>query len=255
METPDASFDHSTGELSSPAAAAPRRIEERGDSIDQPSESEPEPTLSAASSPARSTSSCADSLAGQPYNEVERVALEFISNPPLSHQQQLQQLGGGLDPFDLPRPPTSSLTKEELKELEAKAMEFLKRKLQDADQDDWMYPSPQVFGPPKPLGLRNAPGMGGSGTAGGSIRGREFEEGVGWDDKDGNGSDWIDRAFNLERYQVEGLSGTMNELDLGIAATNTASTSNFDEPPAVEDWQGGGAFGDSVDHGGYCFTG
>ncbi|GAA5982010.1 hypothetical protein JCM5350_000612 [Sporobolomyces pararoseus] len=250
MDTPDASYDHSTEEASSPVVAS--RIEERGDSIDQPSESEPEPTLSAASSPARSTSSCADSLAGQPYNEVERVALEFISNPPLSHQQQLQQLGGGLDPFDLPRPPTGSLTKEELKDLESKAMEFLKKKLQDAEQDDWMYPTPQVFGPPKPLGLRNAPGIGGSGNAGGAIRGREFEEGVGWDDKDANGSDWIDRAFNLERYQVEGLSGTMNELDLGIAASRTT---NFEEPPAVEDWQGGATFGDSVDHGGYSFTG
>jgi hypothetical protein len=251
MSTPNASFDHSTQEeeedeqLSSPARS---HQSEQGEAA----EVEPEPTLSAASSPARSSSSCDDSLAGQPASEVERIALEFISNAPPSQQQQLQQVGGGLDPFDLPRPSISSLSKEELKDLEAKAMEFLKKKVNEVDQDDWMYPTPAVFGPPKPLGLRNAPGIGGGG-AGGPPRGREFEEGVGWDDKDGNGSDWIDRAFNLERYQVEGLSGTMNELDLAAATTTT--TSNFEEPPAVEDWQGGGGFGDSVDEGGYSFTG
>ncbi|GAA5898745.1 uncharacterized protein JCM6883_003414 [Sporobolomyces salmoneus] len=217
------------------------------DSMDDPSEeSEREATLSAASSPARSTSSGADSLAGEPASEIERVALDFISNPPLSHSDQLKELGGGLDAFDLPRPPTSSLTRDEMMELEKKAIEFLKKKVADADQDDWMYPTPAVFGPPKPLGLRNAPGMGGTGGGmGGPQRGREGEEGVGWDDKDGNGSEWIDRAFNLERYQVEGLSGTMNELDL--ATTN--------EPQLVEDWQGGTSFGDNVDDGGYSFTG
>ncbi|GAA5869343.1 hypothetical protein JCM16303_000436 [Sporobolomyces ruberrimus] len=238
MDTPDASFDESYEQ--SPPLNRPRHVS-------PPSESEPEPTLSAASSPARSTTSCTDSLAGQPPDEVERVALEFLSTAPLSHQEELSQLGGGLDAFDLPRPPTSSLSKEELSDLEHKALEFLKKKLQDSDQDDWMFPTPPVFGPPKPLGLRNSQGMG-------VQRGREHEEGVGWDDKDGNGTDWIDRAFNLERYEVEGLSGTMDELDLATTTTTT-TTNRFEETAPVEDWQGGGGFGDSVGEGGYSFEG
>lgn len=273
MDTPDASFDHSTSHDSSPLS--PRLEHHLRDYYVPPSPSlspslnlqderdlglEPASTLSAASSPARSTSSYADSLAGQPPDEVERVALELISNAPPSHEHQLQQVGGGLDPFvDLPRPPIANLSRDESKELEKKAVEFLKRKLQDADQDDWMYPSPPVFGPPKPLGLRNAPGGTGGGQAiGGAVRGREFEEGLGWDDKDGNGPHWSDRAFNYERYQVEGLRNELDDLDLGIASPLFASNpTNPEDPEAVEDWsgQGGGGFEDSVGHDGFSFTG
>lgn len=219
------------------------------------SESEPDPTLSAASSPARSTSSWADSLAGQHPDEVERVALDFISNPPASDHEQLVQLGGGLDAFDLPRAPTSTLTRDEVVDLEKKALEFLKRKVLDADRDDWMYPTPAVFGAPKPLGLRNASGTVGAGAMAGPERGREREEGVGWDDKDGNGPDWVDRAFNLERYQVEGLSGTLHELDLAAVTTTTTDSNDFDPPPRVEDWQGRASFGDTLDEGGYPYAG
>ncbi|GAA5938261.1 uncharacterized protein JCM15063_000684 [Sporobolomyces koalae] len=247
LSTPDASLDvshegsymHSrpTGlsPTSSPAGSAPAPFPH---SLSQNSV-EPEPTLSAASSPARSTSDV-DSLVGLPFSQVETVALDLIANAPPSHEEQLKAIGGGVDAFDLPR--KSTTIREELVEQEKKAIEFLRRKVQDMDQDDWMYSTPAVFGPPRPLGLQTA-------SVSGLERGREFEEGVGWDDKDGNGTGWIDRAFNLESYRVEGLSGTLNELD--VAREDPA----YEEPPAVEDWQGAGTFSDSLGEGGYSFTG
>ncbi|GAA5844188.1 hypothetical protein JCM5353_000277 [Sporobolomyces roseus] len=240
LATPDASFDHSDVErddsyFSQHSASLP--LQEG--SVDP---TEPDPTLSAVSSPAHSSASVVDSLAGANWQDVEQIVLESISNAPPTRQQELRELGGGVDAFDgLPRKLTG-MGREELIEAEKRAMDYLKKMVEDSDQDDWMYPTPQVFGPSKSLGLR-------SDQEKGPERGREGEEGVGWDDKDGNGPAWMDRAFNLERYQVEGLSGSLNEL--GIATINAR------EEPLVEDWQGsGGGFGDTIEEeGGFSFNG
>ncbi|GAA6059722.1 hypothetical protein JCM10212_000250 [Sporobolomyces blumeae] len=246
-QTRSASFDDTQGGdesylLPSPAHSARTHDLDRSSfDLDDPDaasaqpSSQPEVTLSAASSPARSTSDV-DSLANVPWHDVEQIALDLVSTVPVSRERELAHLGGGLDAFDLPRAPCAT-SKDHLDELERKALEFLKAKVDDTDKDDWMFATPAVFGPPKPLAMRNAAAeLGGVETA------REDDEGVGWHDKDGNGSDWIDRAFNLERYPVEGISGTLGGLEIA------------DDEPLVDDWQGARGFSDSGEQG-YRFAG
>ncbi|GAA5954509.1 hypothetical protein JCM21900_005972 [Sporobolomyces salmonicolor] len=193
-----------------------------------------DPSLSGVSSPgARSTS--VDSLANASWSEVEARALEFLASSPPTAEQELKHTGGGLDAFDLPRK-VPSLPSEQL-EAQRKALDFLRKKLDDADKDDWRYPTPAVFGPPKPLGLRTA-----TGGMVGPERGREHEEGINWDEGTRDGSNWMDRAFNLERYQVDGLSQPMDDLALAR-----------DEP--IEEDFGASRFGDATAEGHYGFAG
>ncbi|GAA6019192.1 hypothetical protein JCM11491_001412 [Sporobolomyces phaffii] len=248
MSTPDASFDESS----------PRVHSDSIDHLSRGAEPSPEPTLSAASSPARSTSSCADSLAGLPAGEVERVALEFLTSDPGPDAAAAAAARGGLvDAFDLPRPPLATLTRDQVVELERTALAYLARAVADADADDWKYPTPTVFGPPRRIGLHRFQPQQHAGSA--ASGGEAAEEGVGWDDKDGNGSAWLDRAFNLESYNAlddpSALTDSLDELDLAEPGPRTTATRDDDGPELVHDGQGRDAFGDSVGDGGYSFVG
>ena len=239
LPTPDASYDHSSdlerddSYFSQHSASLAQQDLE--DSVDP---TEPDPTLSAASSPARSSDSVVDSLANATFEDIHQIVLDSLMKAPLTRQQELRELGGGLDAFDgLPR--KVGMGREELIEEEKRAMVYLKGMVDDSDLDDWKYHTPQVFGPCKSLGL--------GGTR--EERGREGEVGIGEEGKDANGPGWIERAFNLERYQVEGLSGSLNGLDI--------QTNRITDTIAEEDWQGSaGGFGDSMaEEGGYSFNG
>ncbi|GAA5843205.1 hypothetical protein JCM11251_001681 [Rhodosporidiobolus azoricus] len=123
-----------------------------------------------------------DSLADASYSEVEARALDFLaSSPPSTEPSALPAAFDALD--DLPRK-LPTLPADQL-EGHLKAVEFLRRRLDDAEGDDWMYRTPAVFDAPATV------------EAKGSSTRSEAE-----DEMLGEPLTWTDRAFNLERYGV-----------------------------------------------------
>ncbi|GAA5896108.1 hypothetical protein JCM8208_007529 [Rhodotorula glutinis] len=146
---------------------------------------EPDASFSSASS---STSS-PDSLAGAPFSDVEARALEFLSaSPPTTAP------AAGFCLEDLPRPvPTTPHARDET---HTAALDFLRRSLDEADKDEWRYRTPAVFGVPS-AAAASSPSMGQAFS--GDARNVGLEEDA--------ALPWQDRAFNVERWQVDGLDG------------------------------------------------
>ncbi|GAA5887195.1 hypothetical protein JCM6882_002445 [Rhodosporidiobolus microsporus] len=127
----------------------------------------------------------ADSLADASHGEVEARALEFLaSSPPTSDSAALASAFDALD--DLPRT-VPTLPADQL-DGHSKAVDFLRKKLDDAERDDWMFSTPSAFSPPPVLGLR------------GSGERDDDSEAM------GDALPWADRAFNLERYTAGGVA-------------------------------------------------
>ncbi|GAA6000170.1 hypothetical protein JCM10207_007888 [Rhodosporidiobolus poonsookiae] len=133
-----------------------------------------------------------DSLANASFSEVEARALEFLGSSPPS-DAPVSLAAGNLDFLaSFPRKLPSSPTEQDAGR--AKAVEFLRSKLDEAERDDWRYPAPPVFGPPPPLGLRQSSD-------------EQLEPG-------GTAASTADQAFNLERHNVDGLVA-VDEAEIG----------------------------------------
>lgn len=122
-----------------------------------------------------------DSLLDASPEQVEARALELLAldslNTSTLNQPQLSAL-------DLPRPlPPASAPPEVHQAAQQAAVAFLRTQLQQADDTDWQFSTPAVFGPPRVLDPRAAPGSND-------------------DDEDGTAgcARWMDSAFNLESY-------------------------------------------------------
>ncbi|BGP14201.1 hypothetical protein JCM10213_001412 [Rhodosporidiobolus nylandii] len=122
-----------------------------------------------------------DSLANASFSEVEARALEFLASSPPASSTDAPSLSAGFDLLTSLRLPRKvpTLPAEQL-EAQTRAVEFLRKRLEDAERDDWMYGTPAGFG-------------GGGGGGAGERREAEGEGEVGW----------ADQAFNVARYQVE----------------------------------------------------
>ncbi|BGO91417.1 hypothetical protein NBRC10512_003077 [Rhodotorula toruloides] len=147
------------------------------------------------------SSSVVDSLAGAPYADVEARALEFLSASPPSTTPD-----PGFGWKDIPSrirapvPPTD--VDIDVDEAQSRAIDYLRKMLDEAERDEWMYETPAVFGPPRAVGVEES-----------RLAGREA---VGRDALDVERG-WTDRAFNIERWQVEGLGGRETGFDEGLA--------------------------------------
>lgn len=170
--------------------------------------------LSASSPGSRSV----DSLADADYEQVELRALEFLaahSSPPLSDDAPLPAFDNLANfPTKLPNHAGEQATAH------AKAIQFLRQKLDETDADDWRYTTPAVFGPPPALGLRS-----------------EREGGVAGDEEAGAGDQpWVDSAFNLERHQVEGIPDQEVWLHEDPMVDHRAA--RFGDAVGVDGWEG-----------------
>lgn len=128
-----------------------------------------------------------DSLLHASTEQVQQRALQLLaldsvdlvdaaSSPPLTT-------------LDIPRPlPTAP---QEQEQGQATALAFLRNCLQQAQDTDWQYTTPTVFGPPRILDPRAA-------------EAQDVQEG-------GVNSHWTDRAFNLESYHHEEVEGEEEE--------------------------------------------
>lgn len=131
-----------------------------------------------------------DSLADASPEEVERRALDLLA---MESEESL--LGSSsknevveilpdakyyhLSARDLPRIPNLEPDEEAIAVHAAQA--FLRKCVADAENTDWMYETPAVFGSPLPLDPRRG------------------EEGMGG--AEGSGKEWMNTAFNLESYR------------------------------------------------------
>ncbi|BGP24680.1 hypothetical protein JCM10295v2_003598 [Rhodotorula toruloides] len=145
-----------------------------------------------------SSASVVDSLAGAPYADVEAKALEFLSaSPPTTAPD------AGFTAKEIPariRAPGPT-TDVEAHEAQAKAVEYLRKMLDDAERDEWLYDTPAVFHPSRGVGIQD------------SRLSRRNEGGPAVDglDEVARTTSWADRAFNLERWQVDGLGGVAGD--------------------------------------------
>ncbi|GAA5845440.1 hypothetical protein JCM9279_003032 [Rhodotorula babjevae] len=168
---------------------------------------EPDASFSSASS---STSS-PDSLAGAPFTDVEARALEFLSaSPPKTAPTALFRLE------DLPRPVPSAAHDRE--EAHAEALEFLRRSLDEADKDEWRYRTPAVFAVPSAAAAVASP------SAGQALVGDALNVGL----DDDAMQPWQDRAFNVERWQVDGLEGAADGAARGGGGAGVVEVPLFD---------------------------
>ncbi|BGP48225.1 hypothetical protein JCM10450v2_004097 [Rhodotorula kratochvilovae] len=149
---------------------------------------EPEASFSSSSS----TASTPDSLANASFTDVEARALEFLSASPPSTAPV-----AGFRLEDLPR--AVPATPHERDEAHAAALDFLRRSLDEAEKDEWRYRTPAVFA---------APGSSAMGAHADALN-------IGLDEAAER--PWQDRAFNVERWQVEGLEGALDGLAGGEA--------------------------------------
>jgi hypothetical protein len=127
-----------------------------------------------------------DSLLDASPEQVEARALELLAldsnNTSTLNQPQLSAL-------DLPRPlPPASAPPEVQQAAQQAAVAFLRTQLQQADDTDWQFSTPAVFGPPRVLDPRAS--------------GSNDDE----DDGTAGCARWMDSAFNLESYGQPKLS-------------------------------------------------
>ncbi|GAA6042707.1 hypothetical protein JCM8097_003758 [Rhodosporidiobolus ruineniae] len=147
-----------------------------------------DPDLDGADQPA---SPSADSLLGASFAEVQARALDFLasSSPPTArHGLPSTAAVAAPPPFDvladLPRR-SLALPPDELDLQHRNALDFLRARLDDAERDDWRYSTPPAFA---------AAGAGASSLAATSPPAASADD-----------ASWADRAFNLDRYQVDDL--------------------------------------------------
>jgi len=168
---------------------------------------EPDASFSSASS---STSS-PDSLAGAPFTDVEVRALEFLSASPPSTAP-----AAGFRLEDLPRPIPS--TPHARDEAHTAALDFLRRSLDEADKDEWRYRTPAVFAVPSAAAAASPSAA--QAFAGGDALN------VGLDDD--AAQPWQDRAFNVERWQVDGLEAAGGGAARGGGGAGAVEAPLFD---------------------------
>lgn len=160
----------------------------------------------------------ADSLLDASPEEVEARALELLSlnshhlppPPPASSTgatgttARTEEVTATI--HDIPRRVPTSGEGGQV-EGEAQAVAFLRKALNEAEETDWQYNTPAVFGPPRVLDSR--PGHGGN------------------DEDTSRLADWIDTAFNRESFQDDDeqdasgayeLEESHGALDFGDAA-------------------------------------
>ncbi|BGO99666.1 cell wall protein [Rhodotorula toruloides ATCC 204091] len=159
-----------------------------------------DPSLAHPPSPgASSTTSSAtnvDSLAGDPYADVEARALELLSAEPSSTSPD-----PGFGWKDIPaRVRGPGPTDVDAHEAQSRAIDYLRKMLDEAERDEWMFDTPPVFQPPRGVGVEESRFASRQGVEAGGL-----ESGMGW----------TDRAFNIERWQVEGLGRTGFEEGVG----------------------------------------
>ncbi|ORY79304.1 hypothetical protein BCR35DRAFT_304710 [Leucosporidium creatinivorum] len=133
-----------------------------------------------------------DSLLDASPEQVEARALELLQLD--CHNPTTPQLSA----LDLPRPlPPASAPPEVQQAAQQAAVTFLRTQLQQADDTDWQFSTPAVFGPPRILDPRAS--------------------GSNDDEDDGTAScaRWMDSAFNLESYGQPEL-GEEHEEELQV---------------------------------------
>ncbi|BGP55507.1 hypothetical protein JCM8202_000605 [Rhodotorula sphaerocarpa] len=146
-----------------------------------------------------------DSLRGRSPSEVEHRALALLALP--AHPAVVP-------PRPVPasaREPTDGQNENEPDVVARKkqaAIEYLSRMLDEAERDDWTYPTPRVFGPPDPVRIRDdhRSGRRQHGRAldlGEDVGAAAGEGGEGFDQLGAGSTPWPDRAFNLERYGLQ----------------------------------------------------
>lgn len=154
-----------------------------------------------AASPADSSSasSVADSLAHAPAADVEARAQELLSQPNTSAVPARPDPGFGWDavPREVPTRP------DERDQGRQRARDFIAKMLDEADRDDWMYEMPAVFGPPRPVQVRDRKGSG-VGTTEATLEAIEAAPAK---------APWQDSAFNLESYQVDDAEPNWDGFD------------------------------------------
>lgn len=111
-----------------------------------------------------------DSLAGASPTEVEERALELLAHD-TDDESPLPRFSAA----DIPRRLPAGSQEKEARD---GAVAFLRKCVKDAESTDWMFETPEVFGPPVALDTRRGEG-GGKGTV------------------------WLDEAFNIESYGSE----------------------------------------------------
>ncbi|GAA5881190.1 hypothetical protein JCM3774_000648 [Rhodotorula dairenensis] len=171
----------------------------------------------ASSSPADSTSSSPDSLADAPAADVEAKATALLAMlstvvPAVPHP--------GFEWHQVPRQvPTQPGEQEDARR---GALDFIGKMLEKADRDDWMYKTPEVFGPPRPLRLRE----------GASDR-FEADQEIGRFARGGPpAAPWQDDCFNLDSYHVEGVEDAWDGFDdAAYAETSTSSAFGVTSAP------------------------
>ncbi|BGP32106.1 hypothetical protein JCM10296v2_003885 [Rhodotorula toruloides] len=184
MSTPDPSHhDPSSPNPLDPAYFSPA-LSASQDPLDPFDPSLAHPLSPGASS--TTSSSVVDSLAGASYADVEARALEFLSAEPTSTSPD-SGFGWKEIPGRIRGPGPSDV---DASEAQSRAIDYLRKMLDEAERDEWMYETPAVFAPPRAVGVEE------SRLASREAAGRDgLERGMGW----------TDRAFNIERWQVEGL--------------------------------------------------
>lgn len=148
--------------------------------------------------PSSTTSSAVDSLAGAPHADIEARALEFLSaSPPAT----APDAGFGWKDMPLRVRGQGPVPAEggDAHEAQARAVDFLRKMLDEAERDEWMHDTPGVFASPR--------GVGGTGGDGSRLARRADEgfEAVDGLDAVAQTTSWQDRAFNVERWHVDGL--------------------------------------------------
>ncbi|GAA5982365.1 hypothetical protein JCM11641_006958 [Rhodosporidiobolus odoratus] len=138
--------------------------------------------------PSSPSSRSVDSLANATFSEVEARALEFLASSPPSDTNAVSFEGLANLPRKIPTLPT------ERSEAQAQAVEFLRTRLEVADRDDWIYPTPPAFLSP---------------TARNTQDEQDCQPEMGW----------TDRAFNLDRYQ-EGATPDWHQEDSFVEISN-----------------------------------
>lgn len=121
-----------------------------------------------------------DSLLDASPEQVEARALELLA---LDSNKSSTLIQPQLSALDLPRPlPPASAPPEVQQAAQQAAVAFLRTQLQQADDTEWQFSTPAVFGPPRVLDPR--------------------AQSSNDDDDEGTAgcARWMDSAFNLESY-------------------------------------------------------
>lgn len=162
----------------------------------------------ASSSPADSTASFPDSLANASAADVEAKAQALLAMPSTAIPPAPQP---GFDWFELPRR-TPTLPHEQ-ETARRHALDYISKMLEKADRDEWMYKTPEVFGPPRRPRLRE----------GGSNRSEVDEEAGIFARGVPSATVWHDGCFNLESYHVDGVDDSWDGFDDAAYAETSTS--------------------------------